>query len=209
MNKALGRQMLIIGWLLLLVLPPRVGWAQERIGLFAALRGQVEARLKGAPAWRPAVLHEDVFFEDSVRTAELARARELRADHTINYTSENLAEAVREATDGAGANVVCEVVGQAVWENAVASLSRGGRLVTCGAHTGGEVPLNIWNLFLQQQRLIASTGGTRSELATILKLVAEGRLEPVINATYPLKEARAAQEALSARAVIGKALLVP
>ncbi|MCH7921902.1 MAG: zinc-binding dehydrogenase [Nitrospinae bacterium] len=140
---------------------------------------------------------------------KLARARELGADVVINYTTENLAEAVREATDGEGADVVCEMVGQAVWDDAVASLSRGGRLVTCGAHTGGEATLNIWNLFLQQQRLIGSTGGTRSELSTILKLVDEGRLEPVIHATYPLEEARAAQEALSARAVIGKALLVP
>ena len=140
---------------------------------------------------------------------KLARARALGADVAINYTTENLAEAVGEATGGRGADVVCEMVGQAVWEDATSSLARGGRLVTCGAHTGGEASLNIFNLFLQQQHIIGSTGGTRSELATILGLVAEGRLQAVVHATYPLEEARAAQEALAARAVVGKALLVP
>ncbi|MDA2932433.1 zinc-binding dehydrogenase [Nitrospinae bacterium AH-259-F20] len=140
---------------------------------------------------------------------KLARAKALGADVTINYTTENLAEAVREATGGRGAEVVCEMVGQALWQDAIACLARGGRLVTCGAHTGGEVTLNIFNLFLQQHRLIGSTGGTRAELATILELVAEGRFQAVIHATYPLEEARAAHEALAARAVVGKALLVP
>ncbi|MDV2495407.1 MAG: zinc-binding dehydrogenase [bacterium] len=140
---------------------------------------------------------------------KLARATQLGADVTINYTAENLAEAVDKATGGRGADVVCEMVGQALWQDAVASLARGGRLVTCGAHTGGEASLNIFNLFLQHQSLIGSTGGTRSELATILGLVAEGRLQAVVHATYPLEEARAAQEALAARAVVGKSLLVP
>lgn len=140
---------------------------------------------------------------------KLALARELGADVTINYTTQDLPEAVREATGGGGVDVVCEMVGQALWDKAVSCLGRGGRLVTCGAHTGGEASLNIWNLFLQHQQLIGSTGGTRSELATILRLLAQGRLQAVIHKTYPLEEVRAAQEALEARAVMGKVLLVP
>jgi NADPH:quinone reductase-like Zn-dependent oxidoreductase len=140
---------------------------------------------------------------------KLERARELGADVGINYETQDLAEAVQEATDGCGADVVCEMVGEALWDKAAACLARGGRLVTCGAHTGGEASLNIWNLFLQQIQFIGSTGGTRSELATILRLVDQGRLKPVIHHTYALGEARAAHEALEARAVIGKALLAP
>lgn len=140
---------------------------------------------------------------------KLMKVRDLGADVTINYATEDLAEAVRDATGGAGADVVCEMVGQAVWDKAVACLARGGRLVTCGAHTGAEATLNIWSLFLQQQKLIGSTGGTRAELATVLRLLEQGRLKAVIHSTYPLEEAAKAQEALEERAIVGKALLVP
>jgi NADPH2:quinone reductase len=140
---------------------------------------------------------------------KLERARELGADHTVNYSEEDMAQAVRRITDGRGADVVCECVGQALWDKALESLARGGRLVTCGAHTGAEASVNIFNLFLQQQRLIGSTGGTRAELSSIFRIVAQGRLRPAIHRTYSLEEARQAHEALEARRIVGKALIIP
>ncbi len=187
-HMLLGRAHLKAGeTLLVLAAASGVGSAAVQIG-----------RLTGARVIAAAGSHE-----------KLEKAQELGADVTIDYTTEDLAEAVRGATGGGGADVVCEMVGQAIWDKAVSCLARGGRLVTCGAHTGAEASLNLWNLFLEQQSLIGSTGGTRHELATILRLLDEGRLKPVIHRTYPLEDARAAQEALETRAVIGKALLVP
>lgn len=123
MKKALRTQMLVAGWLILLMLPGRPGWAQQRVGLFASLRGQVEARLKGEPAWRPAVLRDDVFFEDLVRTSERSRARILLEDDSILNVSPNAqveieefvldrASDVRRATINISSGIVRVLVGR-------------------------------------------------------------------------------------------------
>src|SRR5207247_10533468 len=68
--------------------------------------------------------------------AKLERARELGADAVVNHASGELAEAVKQATGGAGVDVVVEHVGEATWKTSLAVVRPGGRVVVCGATSG-------------------------------------------------------------------------
>jgi NADPH:quinone reductase-like Zn-dependent oxidoreductase len=137
------------------------------------------------------------------------KAKALGADAVINHSRENIAEKVRELTDGRGVDVVFEHVGPAVFEQCLRSLAKGGRLVTCGATTGPTASFDIRFLFSRQLSIIGSMMGRTSELLTIVRLVGEGKLKPVIDRIFPLAEAAKAHEVLESRNFFGKLVLVP
>jgi NADPH:quinone reductase-like Zn-dependent oxidoreductase len=141
--------------------------------------------------------------------AKLERARALGADAVINYNEQDFLQEVRRLTNRRGVDVVVEHVGQATWEKSVACLTRNGRLVSCGTTSGTEGRLDLWAFFAKQIELIGSYGGTRRELAQVLRLVAEGRLRPVIHQVYALEEAAEAQRVLESRDFFGKLVLRP
>src|SRR6201997_377997 len=138
---------------------------------------------------------------------KLAKARELGADHCINHKSQKIRDEVRRITNKRGVDVVFEHVGTATWDESVASLALAGRLVTCGATTGYDAKIDLRFLFSRQLSLLGSYMGTKSEFATVLKLVAAGRLKPVVDRTFPLAVARAAHEYLESGQQFGKVVL--
>lgn len=140
---------------------------------------------------------------------KLERARALGAHETIDHANEDIAARVRELTRRKGVEVVIEHVGGPVFEAAVASLARDGRLVTCGATIGGKVALDLNVLFGKHLSLMGSWMGRRGDLAEVLGHVARGALEPVVDSVLPLAEARRAHERIEAREHFGKVVLVP
>ncbi len=140
---------------------------------------------------------------------KLAKGRELGADYTINHYQQKISDEVKKITGKAGADVVFEHVGQATWEESLKSLRPGGRLVTCGATTGGDTKLDLRFLFSRQYSLLGSYMGTMGELYEVLKHVFSGKLKPVIDTTFSLKEARAAHERMEKSEMFGKIVLQP
>lgn len=140
---------------------------------------------------------------------KLRRAEELGADFTVNYAEHDFRAEVRRITAKRGVDVVVEHVGESTWEQSIGCLARNGRLVTTGATTGPNGAINIDRLFGAQLSILGSFGGTRSELRLVLKMVAEGRIQPVIHATYPLDQAAQAQRVMQERQQFGKLLLLP
>jgi NADPH:quinone reductase-like Zn-dependent oxidoreductase len=138
---------------------------------------------------------------------KLQRARALGADDVINYNELDFAQEVRKLTGKRGVDVVFEHVGAATWEKSLMCLARRGRLVTCGATTGDDGPTNIWTLFAKELSVIGAYGGTRANLATVLWLVAEGQLKPVIHRVLPLESVADAQRMLEARESFGKIVI--
>jgi 2-desacetyl-2-hydroxyethyl bacteriochlorophyllide A dehydrogenase len=136
-----------------------------------------------------------------------AKARELGADHTINHKSQKIRDAVRQITNKRGVDVVFEHVGTATWEDSLASLASAGRLVTCGVTTGFDAKIDLRFLFSRQLSLLGSYMGTKSELHTVMKLVAAGRLKPIVDRVFPLAEAAAAHTYLEASQQFGKVVL--
>ncbi len=141
---------------------------------------------------------------------KLAHARSLGADETVNYVQQpRFARAVRKLTDGRGADVVFEHVGANTWKDSVAALAIGGRLVTCGSTTGRWGETDLWSLFAKQATLLGSFSSTQANFRTVLRLVGEGKLTPVIDSVLPLSAAAEAHRLLEARQVFGKIVLRP
>jgi NADPH:quinone reductase-like Zn-dependent oxidoreductase len=143
-------------------------------------------------------------------TAEkLAQARELGADETVNYASEDLRDSVRRLTGRRGVDVVVEHVGQATWATSVACLSRNGRLVTCGATTGSDVSFDLWPMFAKQVSFIGCYGGRRDDVRRVLGAAARGALKPVVDEVLPLERLGEAHARLEARENFGKYVITP
>ncbi len=138
---------------------------------------------------------------------KIPKAAVLGADAVINHSKEKVAERVKLLTEGNGVDVVIEHIGPEVWETCLASLAKGGRLITCGATTGSEVKLDLRYVYSRQFTIKGSYMGTRAELAKAAELVGQKRLIAVIDRTYPLREARAAQELMLSRKFFGKIVL--
>ncbi len=137
------------------------------------------------------------------------KIKELGADAGINYTTQSVPEEVKKLTRGRGVDVVFEHVGPATWEGSLKSLAKKGRIVTCGATTGPTVSVELRSFYTAQQTVLGSVLGTIRELAEVTRLVAEGKLRPVIDTVFPLKEAAAAQRRMMDRDLFGKLILKP
>jgi NADPH:quinone reductase-like Zn-dependent oxidoreductase len=141
--------------------------------------------------------------------AKLDKSRELGADYTINHYKEKISDEVRKITAKAGVDIVLEHVGKATWDESVKSLKPGGKLVTCGATTGPEAQFDLRVLFAKQLSFLGSYMGTMGELHEVLKHVFGGKLKPVVDKTFPLREARAAHERMEKSQQFGKIVLNP
>jgi len=138
---------------------------------------------------------------------KLRKAQALGADDLINHYTAEIAKEVRRITNNRGVGVVVEHVGVATWSDSVKSLAPAGRLVTCGATTGYDAQLDLRFLFSRQLSLLGSYMGTKDELRTVLRLIAQGRLKPVVDETFPLSQAADAHAYLESGSQFGKVVL--
>jgi NADPH:quinone reductase-like Zn-dependent oxidoreductase len=134
-------------------------------------------------------------------------ARRLGADAVVNHQTGDVVAEVRKMTDGRGADVVVDSVGEQSWPASLRSLRRGGRLVICGATTGPAVSIDLRRLFWHQWSVLGSTLGNRREYAEIVRLAGEGKLWPVLDRIVPLREAVRAFERLSRNEQVGKLVI--
>jgi NADPH:quinone reductase-like Zn-dependent oxidoreductase len=138
---------------------------------------------------------------------KLARARSLGAEETINVTTHDVAREVRTRTQRRGVDVVIDSVGAATWASSLGALSRGGRLVTCGATSGPMLETDARRLFWHQWTIMGSTMGSDAELDAVIAQLREGRLLPPIDRVFPLTESRAAFERLTEATQFGKVVV--
>ena len=139
--------------------------------------------------------------------AKLERARELGADVTVNHASGDVKAVVREATQGRGADIVVEHVGEATWRTSLDVAGRGGRVVVCGATTGPNPPAALHRIWWKQLSILGSTMGTGEDFAGAYGLVAAGRALPVVDEVFPLEQIRTAHARLEAGEQLGKVVL--
>ena len=163
----------------------------------------------GSAAIQVAGLAGATIFATASSEQKLQRAKALGAHHLINYTEGNFAQRVLELTGGKGVDVVMEHIGGNVFTRSLECLKTDGVIVTVGAHAGEVVPLDIIPFFRRQLRLVGSKNATLTELRTVMGFVAEGRLKPVVHATFPLADAAQAHRVVASREIFGKVLLLP
>lgn len=149
--------------------------------------------------------------------AKAAIARDLGADHVIDYSHEDVAAKVSELTAGQGVAVVYDGVGKDTWAASLKSLARRGVMVTFGNASGPVPPfapleLGGKSLFVTRPRLfdyIATTEELDESAQALFAVLGSGAVKIDIGQTFPLAEARAAHEALEGRRTTGATLLVP
>jgi NADPH:quinone reductase-like Zn-dependent oxidoreductase len=138
---------------------------------------------------------------------KLAKARSLGAAHGINYRNHDFAAEVRRLTEKRGVDVVVDCVGGEGWVKSLASLARGGRLVTCGATAGATPETDLRRIFWNHLKIYGSTLGDRAEFREVLKFMDVSRTKPVIDQVFPLREAATAQQRMEEHKQFGKILL--
>jgi NADPH:quinone reductase-like Zn-dependent oxidoreductase len=136
---------------------------------------------------------------------KLARAAELGADAAV--PTAGAAPRVKEITEGRGVDVVVEHVGEATWATSLQVAAQGGRVVVCGATSGPNPPAQLHRIWWKQLTVYGSTMGTKADFEGAYELVRSGRARPVVDAVFPLAEARAAHERLEAGEQLGKIVL--
>lgn len=147
-----------------------------------------------------------------------AASRKIGADHAINYNKQDFVEAVRSITGGKGVNAVLDMVGGDYVPRNLDCLAEDGRHVTIAVQRGVKAEINMAAVLMRRLTLTGSTLRPRSvgfkslvadELArTVWPCVEEGRLKPVMDKSFPMHDAAAAQAYLESGAHIGKIVLV-
>lgn len=142
---------------------------------------------------------------------KLAKARELGADETINYSTHEFADEVKRITDKRGVDLIFDQIGGSAWEGNINSLAPEGRLLLVGVVGGVAVSANIGPIIMRDISVlgVAVFNAELSALATVVGLAAKGELKPTIDRTMPLSEIQAAQKLLEDRAQFGKVVLNP
>lgn len=150
-------------------------------------------------------------------TAEkLAICRDHGADVAIDYTAGDLKQALRDATGGAGVDIVYDCVGGAAAESALRALKWQGRFLVVG-FASGEIPKLPLNLLLVKgvsaigvfwgEAVKRDPAGHRQNMSELLQAVADGRLKPRIHATYTLDDIAEAMRVLDRREATGKVII--
>lgn len=148
---------------------------------------------------------------------KLAHAKEMGADHLINYTEENWELKVRELTDGQGADVALEMVGGEVFNKTLKCLAPFGRLVIFGAASGEQAQLYAGQLMRRNQSVIGfflpqimkNQALYQSSFEELLRYIDEGQLKLTIGGTYALEDAAKVHQLLQGRKTMGKLVLIP
>lgn len=149
--------------------------------------------------------------------AKLRHCRDHGADIAIDYHSDWV-QALKEATDGRGADVVLDIMGAKYLEANVKALARGGRLVVIGLQGGVKGTLNLGMLLAKSGSVHATSlrfrpPGEKAEICrrvaqTVWPLIEEGRIRTSPETRIPFEEARRAHELLDGGENVGKIVLV-
>ena len=131
----------------------------------------------------------------------------LGADHTVTRDQDDPAAAAVEA-NGGPFDVVADVVGGTDFGSWLEALRRGGRYVTAGAIAGPIVDLDLRTLYLNDLELYGATVFMPEVFTDLVGYIEQGRLAPVVGATYPLAEIASAQEAFGRKAHVGAMVLI-
>jgi NADPH:quinone reductase-like Zn-dependent oxidoreductase len=140
--------------------------------------------------------------------AKAGRVSALGADAVVVRTNGNIAADLLQATGGRRFDAVLDTVGGDLFGAHLSVLREEGTLVTCGAHAGEVVPLDLIPLFRNGWRIVGFRLAPPGDLAASLELIRRGAVKVPIAATFPVSDAAAAHRFLERRQHVGKVLLV-
>ncbi len=147
--------------------------------------------------------------------SKLERLKALGADHGINYATSGILDEVKalygkpRVGGGNGVDLAVNFTGGDTIKETQRCVTAGGRIVTCGATAGYDVELDMRFLWTFEHHMIGSNGWSVSDLEALLDLIAQAKLDPVIDKIYRLEQTAEAERMLEDREVVGKVLIQP
>jgi len=135
------------------------------------------------------------------------KVKAIGADEVVIYTRGNTVEEVKKANGGKLVDVVFESVGAKTWARTLAMLRPHGRVVIAGTTSGEMASQDLSDIYYFQQTILGSRMGTPEEFEQILKLVGEGKLKPIIDKIFPLRNLNEAIKRLEESKQIGKVVI--
>ena len=158
-------------------------------------------------------------FTTAAGPEQCAALQRLGAARAIDFTREDFAAVIKEATGGKGVNVILDIVGGDYIARDIASLARDGRLVQIAFLKGSKVEIDLMPVMLKRLTITGSTLRVQSierkgEIAKALRqrvwpLIEEGRIRPVIFTRMPLADAAEGHRIMQEAKHLGKILLLP
>jgi len=149
---------------------------------------------------------------------KLELIREHGADVALNYREEDFVERTKELTGGRGADVIYDPVGGDTFDRSLKCIAFNGRLLVIGFASGRIPEAKMNRVLLKNISLVGLHWGLYFDRSpdtlqetqhALVSLYSEGKIDPLVSATYPLAEAGAALEALGAGKTTGKVVLLP
>jgi NADPH2:quinone reductase len=184
----------------------------QSVVIHAAAGGVGTIAIQLAKLWGAKV----IAVTSSDAKAELAK--KLGADQVVDAASEDLPKALRDANGGRGVDLVLEMVGGKTFDQSLLALATFGKLITFGmASRTAPTPIHPGVLMHGSKTIsgfwLANCFGKKELLNDVIEelfqLITDGKLKPVIGATFPLSQAVDAHKSMLARESVGKIALDP
>jgi NADPH:quinone reductase-like Zn-dependent oxidoreductase len=161
----------------------------------------------GIAAIQIAKLFGAYVFTTAGSDEKLERAKDLGADVVINYKKENFQERLKVETQGEGIDLILDHVGLDTFMKGLKALKKGGKLITLGATSGSQVPIELRYIYGKNLSIEGIYMGSRAELMKVLKFFQSGKLKPVIYKVLELRDVQEAHRILEEREAFGKVVL--
>ncbi|NDJ55199.1 MAG: zinc-binding dehydrogenase [Chloroflexi bacterium] len=141
---------------------------------------------------------------------KMDRVSEVGGHVVLRRNARDLVERVMDATDGQGASLVVDLVGKDTLQSSIEMLAYGGRVVSVGTLSGDKAKINVEDLIMKNASIVGAFQPIRREtFYVVMQLFEDGTFEPIIDATYPLSQAREAHERIESGESFGKIMLIP
>jgi alcohol dehydrogenase len=147
---------------------------------------------------------------------KMRKLKELGADEVINvrevdfskWVIETYGKPQRRSYEG-GVDVVINFTGGDTWQPSLRCLKRGGKLLVCGATAGYDPKEDLRYVWSFELKIIGSNSFYDDDLRALMRLIADGKMRPVVDKVLPLDQARDGLRLIADREVIGKVVVTP
>jgi alcohol dehydrogenase len=147
---------------------------------------------------------------------KMQRLKSLGADEVIDYSKvdwskwavEKYGKPQRRSYEG-GVDVVVNFTGGDTWVPSLRCLKRGGKLLVCGATAGHDPKEDLRYVWSFELKIIGSNSFYDDDLSALMKLIQEGKINPVIDKVLPLEQAREGLRLIQDREIFGKVVVTP
>ncbi|HKX82501.1 MAG TPA: zinc-binding dehydrogenase [Nitrososphaera sp.] len=154
-----------------------------------------------------------LFNCDVVATAgnaeKMEKCIELGADHVVNHREEGWHKKVRQWAGKDGIDIIYEHIGKTVFPQSLGLLKMGGTLVSTGATTGYDSPIDLRYLFFRGINLLGATQGTKAGLEEVIQWVSRGKIRSVIDTALPFSEMVEGHVKMADSQLFGKIVTTP